>query len=371
MKKSVLLLSLLAVPALGSADEVGQWYVNPQVGGIWVDDERLLRHDWVYGLGIGKHIHKALSLELNLNGGAINGAAALPTRELYSATLDALGVMNRSGFASPFVSLGVGALRNEYAPGFRDTDLALQAGAGLMLKAWTSSDSSRSFAVRPEFKVRWDKTRNAGYLHDTLVMLGFQFGFGGPAQRLAEAVTSPPAPAPVIAPPAPVVAAPAPPPPPADTDGDSVTDNLDQCPGTPAGVAVDTAGCPRRGSITLEGVTFEFNSDRLTEASRGVLDGIAADLRKHPRLRIELQGHTDSVGADQYNLALSQKRADAVRTHLVEQGVPAGQLQAKGYGESRPVADNATAAGRAANRRVVMLVLDNPGNVKVEGGARD
>lgn len=370
MKKTVALLCVLAVPAIATADEVGQWYVNPQIGGIWVDDERPLRHDWVYGLGFGKHLHKALSLELNLNGGPVRGDVGFPSLSLYSATVDALGVLNRSGQASPYLSLGVGALRNEYAPGFRDTDLALQAGVGAFIRTWSSADGSRSFAVRPDIKVRWDKTKYDGYLHDTIVMLGFQFGFGGPVTQVAP---PPPAPAPVAPPPppAPVVAAPAAPPAPVDSDGDGVTDDLDKCPGTPAGVAVDASGCPRAGSITLEGVNFEFNSDRLTTASLGVLDGVAADLKKHPRLRIELQGHTDSSGADAYNLALSQKRADAVRTRLVEQGVPAGQLESKGYGESQPIANNATPDGRAQNRRVVMLVLANPGNVKVAGGVQD
>ena len=147
-----------------------------------------------------------------------------------------------------------------------------------------------------------------------------------------------------------------------------MTDNLDRCPDTPPGVAVDAFGCTRTGSITLEGVNFELNSARLTPSSREVLDAVAADLKKYPRLRIELQGHTDSTGSDSYNLDLSQRRAEAVRDYLIEQGVSPQQLTAKGYGETEPIADNSTAAGRAANRRVVMRVLENPGDVKVQGG---
>ncbi len=169
----------------------------------------------------------------------------------------------------------------------------------------------------------------------------------------------PPAPPPVAAAPPPP---PPPPAPPADSDGDGVTDNQDQCPGTPAGVAVDALGCPRKGSITLEGVTFEVNSATLTAGSGTVLNGVATDLKKYPRLRIELQGHTDSSGSDAYNLKLSQQRADSVREHLVEQGVATQQLISKGYGESKPIDSNTTAEGRAHNRRVVMTVLDNPGD---------
>ena len=144
-------------------------------------------------------------------------------------------------------------------------------------------------------------------------------------------------------------------------------DNIDRCPNTPPGVAVDEYGCPRKGSVTLEGVTFETNSATLTGQSSAVLDKVADELKAHPRLKVELQGHTDSVGSDAYNLKLSSRRAAAVRDYLVNQGVSPTQLTSKGYGESVPVADNKTAAGRAKNRRVVMSVLDNPGDVDVTG----
>jgi OOP family OmpA-OmpF porin len=145
-----------------------------------------------------------------------------------------------------------------------------------------------------------------------------------------------------------------------------VIDANDQCPGTPPGTAVDAVGCPRKGSITLEGVTFETNSATLTPASRPVLDQVAAGMQKYPRLKVEVQGHTDSSGADSYNMKLSQQRADAVRDYLITQGVASGQLTAKGYGETQPTADNSSEGGRALNRRVVLHVTDNPGDVDVK-----
>lgn len=90
-------------------------------------------------------------------------------------------------------------------------------------------------------------------------------------------------------------------------------------------------------------------------------------MKKHPRLKVEIQGHTDSTGSPAYNLKLSQRRADSVRDYLLSQGVPEDQLQTKGYGQTQPVATNKTAEGRAKNRRVVMYVISNPGDVKVEG----
>ena len=136
---------------------------------------------------------------------------------------------------------------------------------------------------------------------------------------------------------------------------------------------MDADGCPIKGSITLEGVNFEFNKADLTADSRPILDGVADGLKKHPRVRVEIQGHTDSVGKPAYNLGLSQRRAQSVLDYLVSDGVSADQLTAKGYGLTQPVASNKTAEGRAKNRRVVMYVLANPAqvDVKQQGVAQD
>jgi OOP family OmpA-OmpF porin len=135
-------------------------------------------------------------------------------------------------------------------------------------------------------------------------------------------------------------------------------------------VAVDSSGCTQQGEITLVGVGFETNSATLTSESRAVLDPVATDLKKYSELGIELQGHTDSVGADQYNLRLSQRRADAVRDYLLSEGVSASQVVARGYGESQPTASNTTPEGRAQNRRVVMKVLRNPGSVEIKSDSQ-
>jgi OOP family OmpA-OmpF porin len=139
------------------------------------------------------------------------------------------------------------------------------------------------------------------------------------------------------------------------------------------GAAVDANGCPLKGDVVLEGVNFQTNSAELTGDSKPILDNVAKGLREHPRLTVEVQGHTDSTGSATYNLALSEKRAESVRAYLVSQGVSASQLSAKGYGLTQPIETNKTAAGRKANRRVVMHVIDNPGDViiKKEGVAEE
>jgi OOP family OmpA-OmpF porin len=90
----------------------------------------------------------------------------------------------------------------------------------------------------------------------------------------------------------------------------------------------------------------------LLPASRGVLDRVAESLVAYPEVRVEVAGYTDSRGAKRTNLRLSQARAQAVRSYLVEKGVPVAQLTARGFGPANPIAPNATADGRARNRRV-------------------
>lgn len=210
--------------------------------------------------------------------------------------------------------------------------------------------------LRPEIKARWDDAGRDDFI-DYIATLGFQFSFGG-AQAVASQPAAQSAPAAVAAQ---VVAAPV------DADADGVSIPTDRCPDTPRGVAVDDTGCTQQGSITLAGVHFENDSAILTRDSLPALDRVAADLKKHPRLEIELQGHTDSVGSDRYNLRLSQQRADAVRAYLLSKGVQSAQTVARGLGESSPVGDNGATEGRAQNRRVVMLVLQNPGDVEIKG----
>jgi len=142
-----------------------------------------------------------------------------------------------------------------------------------------------------------------------------------------------------------------------DSDGDGVINCMDQCPGTPANSTVDHSGCtvaatPEPQRFELQGVNFEFDSAMLTADSTNILDEAVEMLKTHSDLMVEIAGHTDSVGSDDYNQGLSERRAQAVLDYFVSNGVNAGNLTARGYGESEPVADNGTSVGRAANRRV-------------------
>ena len=104
--------------------------------------------------------------------------------------------------------------------------------------------------------------------------------------------------------------------------------------------------------VAVYGVLFDFNKSTLQPASDPVLQQILDLLKKSPTLKIEVQGHTDNVGGDAYNQTLSEARAKAIVTWLTQHGIAGDRLTAKGFGKTRPIADNATDAGRAKNRRV-------------------
>lgn len=137
-----------------------------------------------------------------------------------------------------------------------------------------------------------------------------------------------------------------------DSDGDGVVNSKDKCPGTAAGTPVDNNGCELAREFKLEGVNFEFDSAKLTSASTSKLDGAVAILKRHADLKVEIAGHTDSQGNENYNQRLSERRAQTVADYLIAHGANAANITVKGYGETQPVADNASKVSRAANRRV-------------------
>lgn len=171
-------------------------------------------------------------------------------------------------------------------------------------------------------------------------------------------------PKPIMASPAPVrvmpvAAAPAAEPRNRDADGDGVEDEDDKCPGTPRGAEVDIRGCVLIEKVVLKGVNFDTGSAKLLPAASNILNSVASAMKAAPQLEVEVGGHTDSVGKEDYNQDLSERRAKSVKEFLVNAGIDASRLKTKGYGEATPVDTNDTAEGRANNRRVAFKVTDD------------
>jgi outer membrane protein OmpA-like peptidoglycan-associated protein len=116
--------------------------------------------------------------------------------------------------------------------------------------------------------------------------------------------------------------------------------------------AVSVAAAASKKTIVLRGINFDFDSAVIKPEFAGVLDAGIEALKENPGVSVEVVGYTDSVGTDEYNQGLSERRATAVKDYLASNGVDGTRLTATGRGEANPVADNATADGRAQNRRV-------------------
>ena len=132
-----------------------------------------------------------------------------------------------------------------------------------------------------------------------------------------------------------------------DSDGDGVVDSKDKCPNTPKGAIVDKVGC-----WAFHGVLFSHDSSKIKAGNEALFRNAIKVLRLNPALTVEIQGHTDSQGTEEYNQKLSERRALAVQQKLIDLGVKPARLTTKGFGELNPATSNATAEGRAHNRRV-------------------
>lgn len=371
MKHRSLLLALATTSALAGASSalagagVGSWYVAPQA--VYVDPDKNYLADENTGgsLAIGKVLSKTWDAELayvDSRHDVIGGGSKL---RLNGPSLNFNRVFLRDNPINPFIGFGITGTRSRAnGTGEYNRDY------GALVKAGVLADLTRNGALQLSAEVGKRSNDFADHLEDVFGGLGLRFNFG--AAKTA---------APVAAPePTPAVAAP-----PADSDGDGVIDSADRCPNTVAGTRVDANGCELDGdrdgvvdrldkcpatpagdkvdavgcglSIALQ-VQFDTNSANIKSESHAELDAFVRFFQDVPSAKGVLEGHTDSVGRDAYNLNLSQRRADAVKAYVIDRGVDPARIDAKGFGETQPVADNTTAEGRTANRRVVFVRSD-------------
>ena len=391
MNRSVSLRALLVLGIFcvaGTTANAGEMYFTPAV--VYTDDDKYRQVDDMVGGGQAS-LGWVLSDRVSIEGmGGYSWLSGVNDLKIWEASFNLLYSLSPNTNLSPYVLGGVGMTNTDSKVMTAENTAMGTFGLGLKYRFGNSPVSLRlEHRIRSEFE-------NTITNDDRITTLGLQFAFGREAP--------PPAPAPAEQD--------------GDADGDGVPDSRDACPDTPAGTTVDARGCPRdsdsdgviddqdecpntypgaavdargceldgdndsvvdrrdecpntragarvdvkgceiREVIRLPGVNFETNSDRLLPGAEQVLADAAATLRMNNDLVIEVAGHTDSDGSAAYNQGLSERRAITVRDYLIDQGVNAGNLSVKGHGEAEPIADNATADGKARNRRVELRILN-------------
>lgn len=405
-------LSAVASTQALAASGAENGYFVPSLSFIKADSDRAADNDFGVMLGLGKQLSEKWNLELSLAADNLDLEAGGDSYKQRGVQLDGLYFFDRSMSFSPYAVVGAGLLRTKIAND-GDHNAMVNAGAGVM-----HSLTDSGINLRGDVRYRLDDDdRMAGVnrFGDWMVNIGLVVPFGGKSAPVAAVAAAPvvakvvaPAPAPAVAKPEPVDG---------DSDHDGVKDSVDSCPSTPHGAKVDARGCEldsdsdgvadsrdscpdtahgakvdARGCeldsdgdgvadsrdscpdskanarvdskgcelaevIVLKGVNFEIGSTKLTAESQSVLDDMAATLTKYSSMVVEVSGHTSNTGSISLNRRLSQQRADAVASYLAAKGVKPANLKAKGYGPDKPVADNATAEGRTANRRVELHIL--------------
>jgi len=359
MNKKILcgaLLGALGLAQVAVADDFDdRWYVSGSASAAKWDNDREIGGLPVLGLGVGKFFSPNLSWDVQLE-------HANPTHDdtqlnwsIYSASLVGRYHFRDVGGENwwPYLSFGAGVERHEDEfPNRRGgrplertgNDLLLQTGFGLQ------ADYGRT-AIRAEYGFRIDTddmvNRDDSYYIDQVAGVTLLV-------RLGE--TSAPS-AGGGAPDVPPVSEPVKTCADLDDDGDGVNNCNDKCPNSQAGQTVGPDGCPVPVTIDLRGVNFDFDQSTLRPDAVAILTEAVSILQKYPELRVEVAGHTDAVGTDEYNQGLSERRARAVYDYLTSNGIDASRLAGpNGFGESRPIDTNDTADGRARNRRTELNV---------------
>ena len=370
-----------------------RWTLWPTIGGVLSDAS-----DLDHGLSFGVRANRPISDHFQFTGGIDYADLHTSHAADYKRTSARLGVelfpglpfYDSSSSTQPYIGFGghassvqfLGARRGAYGPwGSIGVQQRLGAYTSLRVEALYQTDYLQSSSTLPK-----DTFYTWQFMASLRISLGHKPGetHVTPVKPVPEVVYAPPVP---IAPVLKCTNVPdnipkqylGPDGCPLDSDGDGVPDYMDECPHTPAGAkvlpngcaltgdcrtpkpgeAVDANGCAASHNFILKGVKFEFDSARLTEAAKLILDQVAETLKAYPDVNVDVEGHTDDIGTDGYNMGLSERRANSGKDYLVSHGVEGKRMTPIGYGKTRPIASNTTPEGREENRRVELHVKDN------------
>lgn len=290
---------------------------STSVMGMYVepDDDRFDTDDGTGGrVGFGYPLGDSFSVELSGMGNNLNRDQRSGDDWQYQLGVDGIFWLH-DGAVSPYALLGGGASYLDYE-GDSDAGPYANAGVGLKVPVWEDRMAIRAEA---RYTADWadDASGNAEF-GDTRFLVGVSIPLFGPPET----------PEPEVRTETKII------------EREKVVEKIpDMQP--------------------LDGVTFEFDSDNLTPNAEVVLDRIVRDLDYHDHVTVEIRGHTDSVGSEEYNRKLSRDRAEAVKEYLVDEGIEADRITTRGLGESEPVATNETETGRRKNRRIEMKRTDD------------
>ncbi|WP_368029475.1 OmpA family protein [Arcobacter sp. s6] len=331
--KKILLSTIACATMMLAANSDYKYEITPMIGGALTEGNSGLDRNYMNG---------GLALGFNLQDSMIDQVELGFLRS--TEDVDFTGGARDTGISRVFTNLvkeydlnsaislyalaGVGVeVFDDEANGNEDSPFG-NYGAGIKYKI------ADQFALKADVRHLIETDHGDSTL---LYNLGFAIPFGEVSK-----------PAPVVVEPV-VAPKPKPKPAPKDSDKDGVIDELDQCPNTMAGAKVDSVGCMTLVNLDIN---FDTNSAVIKNTYNPKIAEFASMLRENPKLSATIEAHTDSDGSNAYNQKLSEKRAASTVEALKALKVDPAKIKSVGYGETKPVASNATAEGKAENRRV-------------------
>lgn len=339
--KSLLIATFIGGGLLQSAQAADQfldnrWYVAPFASYLNTGGDRQAQDGWGGGLGVGKIIDQHFNVELRGFYQGFNGSFG--SWGLAGGTADLQYYFFRDKF-SPYAVVAAGGMNTSVGSN-NVAGIIGEAGMGF------SYELDDNLLIRSDVRYRYNNNMNNHVqpgpteFNDMTVNVGFVIPFGEKPKQMAKA--EPHSSYAPVAPVAKVNSAPAP----------------DPCRGRKSfkGGKVDEHGCSVR--LVLKGEHFRYDSAELLPVATEILDGLAKDLIKDTdKTDIEAQGYASSEGGHEYNIRLSERRAQSVIKYLKAKGVT-NKLVAKGFGITNPVGDNSTEQGRSENRRVELIWIE-------------
>ena len=332
--KKILLSTIACATMMLAANSDYKYEITPMVGGALSEGNLSLEKNYVNaGLALGFNLQDSMIDQVEL--GFLRSTEDVD----YSGGTRDTGItrvftnlvkeydLNSAISLYALAGVGVEIFDDEFA-GNEDSPFG-NYGAGIKYKI------ADQFALKADVRhlIETDHGDN-----NLLYNIGFAIPFGEVSK-----------PAPVVVEPVVVVPAPKPKAAPKDSDNDGVIDALDQCPNTMAGAKVDSVGCMTLVNLDIN---FDTNSAVIKNGYNPKIAQFASMLNQNPKLSATIEAHTDSDGSNAYNQKLSEKRAASTVEALKALKVNPAKIKAVGYGETKPVASNATKEGKAENRRV-------------------